>query len=496
MRSRAAGLGAAVVVSTMALLCALIVATGSVAALVLTAVVLVLGIGVTFPMASRSRSPMLWWMHPAWTMTFAVAPGLLLSAALSSTYFLGQWGTPKFITPHDLYLIGGLAVAFCAGTWVAIRIASPRPPHGDPSLRATPALIWRLERAGRSLFWLTVAGYVLWTLVGLSRGLRAAELSAVFTGSVHTVKGYLAPVAGVTTLTQFGPLSAVCFMLLRRTDSHVRANRYLVALFALALIRTLVYAERLAVIEIAIPVLIVALALPRRGTPVIRRAILTLLPLWAPVALLIFFGSFEYFRSWSSSYYQGQYAGRGYATFVVNRLGAYYGTAMNNGVLQLQSDERASHVPFFVLRWLWKFPVIDQVTPYAQLSGSNVGPDYATTLKARANPEFNNEAGILLPVFDLGTVGAAAFWFCAGLATGVAFALFKERDITGLVVYPVLYLGLLEAGRELYWTDGRAMPSILGAVVLGWVLRGSSKHQSGRQSPQAAVAALSTPRSV
>ena len=79
-----------------------------------------------------------------------------------------------------------------------------------------------------------------------------------------------------------------------------------------------------------------------------------------------------------------------------------------------------------------------------------------------------------LPIFDLGVPGAFAFWGVAGLALGWAFALFRRGDIRGLVLYPVLFIGLLEAGRILYWPQGRALPSIAAAVFLGVRLRSLS----------------------
>lgn len=438
-------------------------------------IILIFCLAWIWPERPRS-SQVLWWMNPSWALLLALTPGLLLCASLPESTFLDQWHTPKYFTLGHGILTLGLALTFVIGAQGLSRlIAEPskRNFFADPSTEAR----FRLERATRVLFWVTVVGYITWASIGIVRGLRPGDVASIFTGGGLTAaKSFLAPIGGVTTIAQFGPLTVVCLMILRHIGSDIRTRRYLVALFALAMIRNFVYGERLAVLELAIPAIITALALPRPRTR--PRPAFTLLPIWAPVVLLLFFGSFEYFRSYSSDFYQREYAGRSYADFTVTRMGAYYATAANNSVLVQRSDQRARHIPYYVVAGVWNFPLIGGVVPYEKLAGSSVGRDYADTLEAKANPEYNNTGGMLLPVFDLGVTGAVGFWLLVGGAIGVVFRRFRAGDIRGLLLYPVLFVGVAECALILYWPTGRAIPSLVGGVILGRSLYRSEQDRA------------------
>jgi len=455
----------ATVVLSVVLATSLVLA--STTALVLMAALLIFGVACLAPQSGAS-SRILWWMNPSWALLLAVIPGLILCMFLPENIFIERWGTPKYVTVGHVMLMAALAITFVVGAQLVSKAISSRPSENFFTNLSEDTQT-RLERATRFLFWLTVAGYALWATIGVARGLRAPDVSNIFTGGgVHQAKNFLAPVAGVTTMTQFGPLAVVCLILLRHVGSELLTGRYLVALLALATVRNFVYAERVAILELAIPAIVLFLALPRPRMK--RRAILTVLPLWAPIALLIFFGSFEYFRSYSTPYGRDQNAGRSYADYTVSRVGAYYATAPNNGVLVQRSDQRKNHVPYYVLSAAWTFPLIGGTVPHERLAGTNVGRDYETALEADANPEYNNTAALLLPVFDLGVTGAFAFWLLIGAAVGVVYRRFKAADIRGLLLYPVLFIGVVESGLILYWPTGRAIPSIVAGVVLAGVL--------------------------
>jgi hypothetical protein len=461
------------------------------AGVVLIGIVLLLGV-VLFVPQSGTRSRVFWWMSPTWAILIAVTPGMVLTAVLSDSFFLEHWRTPKFLTTGHVILMAGLTVTFILGAQLGPRILGSRDRLGEFVKSAPDDVRARLERATRILFWLTVIGYTLWASIGLARGLRPDAVVGIFTGGgVSQVKGLLAPVGGVTTLTQFGPVTVVCLILLRRMGTGMRTGRYLLAVFVLALVRNFVYAERLAVLEVAIPAFVIWLVLPVR--PGKRRPALTLLPIWAPIALLIFFGSFEYFRSYSSEYYRDQYAGRSYADFTMTRVGAYYATGANNGVLAMRSDTRDKPIPYYTIAGLWNFPLVMAITPYERLAGTSVGRDYEQTLDARANPEFNNTGAMLLPVFDFGLTGAVAFWLVVGAAIGWAFQRFREGDVRGLLLYPVLFIGILECGLILYWPTGRALPSIVAALVLAGSLHRAHRRALRPAAPTAAMGATRLP---
>jgi hypothetical protein len=432
---------------------------------------------------TREATGPYWWMHPGATIVLALLPGIVLCALLSPSYFIAQFGTPKFVRTSEVVLVVAMTLAFVAGTVVATSLVGSRKAP-EPDAATSDVLAARLRKAATVLFWMTVAGYVIWLLVGISRGLRPPDVVQVLTGGgTKATKQFLAPVAGATTFTQFGPLAVVAIMLAHRMEASPTSRRRLGVLIVLALIRAVIYAERIALIEILLPMAIVAFAYPLVAGP--RRARLVLLPLWVPIALLVFFGSFEYLRSYSSQSYRNAYAGRSYADFTTTRLGAYFATAINNGALLTSVDRRTHDVPYYTIRGFWDFPVVSRLLPYREVSGDEVRSTFSTTLKARGNPEFNNPSAMMTTVFDLGKGVSVVFWFGLGTALGWCYAQFRRRDIRGLVIYPVLFLGLLEAGLVLYWAQGRAVPTWIGAIVLAaWLTRSSQAR------PAAAPAAV------
>lgn len=455
--------GAAALVAAAAGL-AVIAAFGGLVGLLAAAIVLAAAILAVIPRGG-DRSRVLWWMHPAWALVLAILPGLALTTILPEATFLDQWRTPKFLTLDLALLLLALAATFVIGVILAGALMARRTDAPSALAAAPPALLPVLERAAVVLCWLTVTGYVLWACVGVARGLRPGDLTLAVTGEVSVLKDFLTPIGGVTTLTQFGPVAAVVLILARHLGSELPALRLLAMLVALSMLRVVGYAERLAVLEVVLPALLIWLVLPRPRRS--RRIALTLLPVWAPVVLVVFFGTFEYVRSYSSDYYQREYAGRSYSEFTLMRLGAYYATGPNNSALVLRADQRERDIPYYTLSGLWNVAPVAAFAPYERFAGTSQTTDYRELLELEANAEYNNTGGLILPVFDYGLIGGFIFWLGAGVAVGAAYRLFTTGDVRGLILYPVLYFGLLEAGLIFYWTTGRALPSIVAALVVG-----------------------------
>src|SRR5207248_4753847 len=103
----------------------------------------------------------------------------------------------------------------------------------------------------------------------------------------------------VTTCTQFGVATVTLGLWL-----YFRGQRQVVwpmaIVFALGAARALVFSERLALIELVVPAFVVAVRMTVLGRPLsgFVRSSLQLAPLLGVAVLLLFFGSFEYFRSW------------------------------------------------------------------------------------------------------------------------------------------------------------------------------------------------------
>jgi hypothetical protein len=405
-------------------------------------------------------------------------PALILAAYTSEADYLWNWRVPKYFDTtylgHSLLCLA----AFALPMWLVGNSPvdpATATPFDDRQIRV-------LRRAALTLSAMTLLGYAAWTVVAVARGLSLQDVSAIFSGTPSVVgqakREFMAPVSGLTTMTQFGPAAVTCSMFASRQPSTpLRTMTALIV--ASAGFRAVVYAERLALLEVVIPLLVIYIW--QRGLRRSPGRLLRAAPLWAPIVLLLLFGTFEYLRSWTG-YYKENSQSVSYAGFVTGRLMGYYVTAANNSAVLLETAPVA--VPYYTLKWLWDFPLLENILSYESITGESRQVGWRETLLAHANPEFNNEGALLIPSADLGIVGGVAFWLIVGSFVGATFSAFRNGHPKGLLLYPVLYIGLLELGRILYWTSGRAVPSVIAALIVAHII---AKKTNGARAYRASV---------
>lgn len=412
-----------------------------------------------------------WWLHPAWTGILTVLPCLAVTWFTPDQDYRLWWRTPKYFDSADglttLLLLGAFVVGAVVPALARRRVTDPY-----PRLAPTAAQQRILLQSGRVFLALTLAGYAAWAILALSRGYGGRQLDSAIRldqGSLLTAKQqYFTTAPGVTTLTQFGPLAIVCLLLDRRISG--RPHRWaLAALAILTLVRVFVNAERLALFEAVVPAIVVAAAL-RSGTTrrPRHRTLWALLPMLAPLMLAVVFGIFEYTRSWNDHYQQ--HGDTGFGEFIMLRLGGYYATASNNSAVLLAHLAPYAKLPCFTVPVFWSFPIVKSLFDVHSVIGA--GPDrWMAVLAQHANPEFTNDGSILLAVADYGLAGALAWWAAIGLLLGVCYRSLRTGEPHGVVLYAVVYVGLLEMGRIFYWGLGRAFPVLAGGVVIAILLR-------------------------
>ncbi len=431
------------------------------------------------PMDRTGRSDVVWWLRPA--VVFAAGSTFVGLAAylISDWSYVLYWRSVKYMTASALLLVLGSVASFVVGTWIANALVNKR--------EATPAN-WRVNVPWRLVgvlfqfsFWACVAAYVVWTAVGVARGLRLQHLAAVIQGEKGVVEDlkqiYLQPVTGVTTFTQVGIVAVVLGVVLGTGLGWRRVWQKIAVVFVLAATRAFFFSERLALVELFVPFVVCAVGLGYSEWKPRRRRAARLLPILAPVLLLLFFTGFEYFRSWSNYYAGGR---RTLAEFGATRLLGYYATAMDNAAYLFKALNPPIRVPYFTLNFLWRFPGLSgTVTNLSAALPYTYGEGYMVLLEAGANPEFNNASGVLLPFLDYGSPAGFVYWLMAGVAVQLLFRSFARREFTGICLYPLVYVGVLEAPRILYWADGRAfLPYVfLGAAAAA---HGYVRRQYGR----------------
>ena len=205
----------------------------------------------------------LWWLHPV--ALFGGGAVLTLAIAVGTT----DWGfqlysTRKYLEPWHLAIGIGAWGIFALGVWLAMATGKrPRAPGKQFDCGLVP---W---------FWLayllTMAGYGIWLLVGLKNGFSLGIVRDLLLGAdeatADMIKNKIFPtIPGVTTSTQFG-IAAVLLgtWLYCRGRTHLRWP--LLSLLFTAAARALIYSERLALIELLVPTIVLALRLWVLGKP-------------------------------------------------------------------------------------------------------------------------------------------------------------------------------------------------------------------------------------
>ena len=413
----------------------------------------------------------IWWLHPA--VAFG-APCLVAGLAAYETgprsYFY-FWKTAKYFDRSAFEVLLLIVAVFVAGSLFGT--ARRRNFNRTETEPWTSAIRWpSVQLFFRISVALTIMAYIVWIGVALKNGLTLGVILDVIRGANDATYDmrdqYLPTIPGVTTATQFG-VAAIALAVPLGVARGWRTVRWQCALvFLLALVRSFLNSERLALLELAVPFVVAALWL-RPPVSRLLRSLTQAAPVLAVGLLYLLFGAGEYFRSWSS-FYAARHESS-FWTFLSIRLMGYYTTALNNGALLWKVKQPMDlRIRIVSLDFLWHFPVINDVLVFLfpslhHLVGQNLDVNYANLLQSTANVEFNNPSGIFIPVTDYGIAGGLLYWFLSGLLCGYLYEEFKHRRLVGVFIYPVMYISLIEASRILYWADGRFIPGIFLLLV-------------------------------
>ncbi len=410
------------------------------------------------PQALRPRPVRgVWWVSPIGSLVMVIPLSLTVGLQIPDGDYRFFYKVPKALGASSAELFFTAATVLAFGTLLPLAMRPARSRAHWPALPAQQLRV--LGQAELIAFRLTLLGYVLLAAIGYERGASPALLIGAITSQDNysgRLKTLFAPVAGLTSLTQLGIAYVVIAGLLLCHGRSSTIIRRLVIVLILGLARSFLLTERLALLELVVPLVAIG-AVNLRQHP--RRA--SWLP-FAPVLglplLLVIFGAFEYSRSWV--FYRTRTT-LSFPQFVVNRLAGYYATSYNNGALQLAHTDGVSRLPYSSFEAFWTAPGISQFDLYHRLTGQNGSDLLNSVLTQYGNPEFNNPGGLAVPVVDLGPVGGMVFFFVAGLLIGLSYRSWKSGQPLGLLIYPVLFIGLLELPRYLYWTQGRVFPALV-----------------------------------
>ena len=401
-----------------------------------------------------------WWLAPA-TLFCLVVGSTMVAAAWQSDSAFWLYGTPKFIAAKHLFLAGGIMVAFAIGSRLAS--VTGKKPKATPESAEPYIAIW---------FWISVVltffGYAAWVSVGLKNGFSLAAFRELLTtDDPHFAEelhlNVFTTIQGVTTCTQFG-IAAVPMGIWLFFRGHGKVIWAIAAIISLAFLRAIVFSERLAVIELLVPAAVVTLRMGFLGKKSSsgRRWLFELAPLLGLVLLLVFFGAFEYFRSWR--YYRYEFDS--YSQFILWRFAGYYTTAHNNSAMALETRDLYP-LPFTTVQSLWILAgIFNKALRYTAVTGIDPDASHLAMLDQFGTAELNNEGGLFQPALDYGLAGMLIFWCLCGFISGRAYRAFLARNVAGILLYPLIFLAILETPRFLYLTYTRSLPPVaLLAIV-------------------------------
>jgi hypothetical protein len=397
----------------------------------------------------------LWWARPGSALLWFVLPlyiALYLTPYVTTNDFVGV--AHRLYFTFDLFALGlAFLLLCCIGCYAGEAGLLTRQSETEPWY-VPQWLLWLF--AG-----LTIVGYGVWFSSLIDNPILLLDILGGVKGASAAAREELETISGVTTMTQFGVTYVVLYFAkhyVLRQEARLRRieQALLVSIFALATMRAFVRSERLALLELAIPALVIWLSF----TPVKERKIRLLRqlgPLAGIVILVPFFGLFEFFRSWSSYYADRE---DNFLVFALSRLSAYYFTALNNGAGFLVEFPWPSFSGEFVLRWAYKFPILGPEL----LSAATPAFRYASFLDAHASPEFNNPSGIFIYFADLGTVPTIALTAAFGLAVGALYRRYELRTPAGVLLLPLVVISIYEILRIPYLIESRTIPAAAGLV--------------------------------
>jgi oligosaccharide repeat unit polymerase len=406
---------------------------------------------------------------PLALVAFLYVPLLLFYAISSEDVFAVDFESRKTLTWTGFAFFALALLCFAAGAKVGDAGARAKPAGLDaaplePARRRSLAVL--LETA----LLLSVGAYAIWFAIGIARAGGPGPLLEIWRTDPHRLKTeILTTLPGVTTLTQLAvaaiPL-AIAFGLLRRGS----ALRVLVAVvLCLTVVRTVLFQERLAVLELAVPILFLLAGSRKVTVPRVAIYAVTFL-----VAAMTFFAVTELRRTYV---YTNDFSASRSAT----RFFGYYLTSVNNGIAVV--DEYPARTPFYSSgEFFWLFPGlrdlhVDHLPALGTFSlrysdAFGVDPE-SFWPEAFAAQGLDYEFNVLTaPGYLAADFGWAALLVV--LALGYLSGRLYRRSETSpfhAALYGVWLVGLFEFMRIIYFANTRVFPAYLVFAAAYLVLR-------------------------
>jgi len=314
-----------------------------------------------------------------------------------------------------------------------------------------------IDRFGGLLFAISCFGYLIWILSDL-RGWFSYQTS-----------GHLRTIPGVTTVTQLMSVAIVCLFTARLTGFKRSSQKWKIYFgIFITLIRSQVNHERLALLEILLPLFVVWLLQNKHK---IRLNTLLIYTAFA-ICFFLFFSINEFFRSWQ--YYRLK-IDINFFSFAFHRLLDYYSTALNNGVIYINYHAEISRVPIIGLDFVWNFPLFGHIL-LEHFQGNSSSLPWSRILRiVSGTDEFNNLHVYPSLYADFGLFGMVVTLFLIAFCYSTSYYKIVSGEYSYIVGYSILTVGVIELPREFWFGSGRAFPIIFALIAMHVFLYKSNK---------------------
>lgn len=399
-----------------------------------------------------------WWIKPS-ALIVAVFLLCLVAFNHSEASYISEYASRKWINFEYVAICGICVFALVVGCHFGKTARNVKSKYSQSSLRRD-----RLITAFYFITGICIAAYLIWyinfaRLNGISSFLSVFSTSSL-SDNMYVYRNQSGTISGITTFTEAGVVSAILGAVILQWDYgnksyKTKVKMLLVLILVLAAIRSSLFSERLAIIELVVPFFVAWFCTSKKSAGVVYK----LMPVLTIAGLFIIFAFFEYARSWSTHYYLLY---NSYFDFISVRLFGYYTNAFNTESMFIQFGD-TSWLPYWTIQWLWQIPGMLDI--YSSIANPNISSEYSLLLNTYANPEYNNPGGLLTFFKDFSWFGLVLY-VAFGYFAGCIYSRARFGDPLSLMLYPVIYLTILELPRYFYLGVNRGFITILAILLV------------------------------
>ena len=404
-----------------------------------------------------------WWLNPI--VLYSILLILVIySYDMSETQYDILYLTEKALSIDFLFLHLFCFILFFVGYILSKRMRVGKTKFINYTFSKETLNIDRLYNIYKILYKICILAYVIWYLNFLRINglviLNSFRSLSSLSAAMYQMRNNSGRIGGVTSFSEIGMVVIpIGVFLWKYSDKQAIKKKCIfdcLIILALATFRAFAFSERLALIELLVPALVMYISICDNRK---LKKIIFLGPIIGVLSLVIVFGVFEYSRSWLRHYYLYYDS---YFEFIIQRILGYYCNAINTECLYLKYSPGLV-LPYYSVEWLWKMPGL--MNFYLEITPFDFNSVNVDILYNHGNPEFNNPGGMLTLVKDFG-IFFPLFQLIFGYVIGRVYRLFTRGNVLGLILYSYVYVVLLELPRYFLLGSTRSLAVYVGVLIL------------------------------